>query len=83
MPQQPRQAPIEPHYTPEQVAELLQVSARTLERWRAQRIGPPYVKIGHFVRYPQSAVGRYLAQQTQDSAVSSNLIDFAERRRRG
>lgn len=76
---------LEPHYTPEEMAELLRVTTRTLGRWRDQRIGPPYVKIGRKVRYPQSGAVRYLAQQTHggDEGPASNLIPFPERKRRG
>ena len=28
-------------------------SARTLQRWRAMRCGPPYVKLGNRVYYPK------------------------------
>jgi|SRR3989338_8717449 len=40
--------------TTEEVAERYrgEVSIGTLENWRAQRIGPPFVKIGKAVLYP-------------------------------
>ena len=40
--------------TTEEVAERYrgEVSVGTLENWRAQRIGPPFVKIGKAVLYP-------------------------------
>lgn len=34
-----------------QVAELLQVSIRTLEEWRQTRKGPPWRRVGKHVRY--------------------------------
>ncbi len=37
--------------TPEQVAEFLQVSPRTIEEWRRTRTGPPWRRRGHHVRY--------------------------------
>lgn len=37
--------------TPEQVAELLQVSPRTIEEWRRTRTGPPWRRMGRHVRY--------------------------------
>ena len=37
--------------TGQQVAELLQVSPRTLEEWRQTRTGPPYRRMGRHVRY--------------------------------
>jgi len=40
--------------TTDEVAERYrgEVSVGTLENWRAQRIGPPFVKIGKAVLYP-------------------------------
>jgi predicted DNA-binding transcriptional regulator AlpA len=35
----------------EQLADLLDVSHRTPERWRTTGDGPPYIKLGHQVRY--------------------------------
>lgn len=39
-----------------QVAELLQISVRTLEDWRLTQTGPPYRKMGKHVRYLRSEV---------------------------
>jgi len=37
--------------TLEQVADLLQVSPRTVEEWRRMRIGPSWRRMGRHVRY--------------------------------
>lgn len=37
--------------TPEQVAELLHVSPRTMEEWRRTRTGPPWRRMGRHIRY--------------------------------
>jgi len=37
-----------------QAAALLGVKVRTLHDWRQDRIGPPYTKVGHLVRYQLS-----------------------------
>lgn len=37
--------------TGEQVAELLQVSPRTVEEWRQTHAGPPFRRAGRHVRY--------------------------------
>lgn len=37
--------------TGEQVAELLQVSPRTIEEWRQTNSGPPFRRVGSHVRY--------------------------------
>lgn len=35
------------------------MSPKTLQRWRNQQIGPPYLKFGKQVRYPLAAVEDY------------------------
>ena len=42
--------------TGEQVAELLQVSPRTIEEWRQTHSGPPFRRVGRHVRYLRSEV---------------------------
>ncbi len=39
--------------TQTEVAERWRVSEATLERWRTERCGPIFLKLGHQVRYPQ------------------------------
>ena len=48
----------------EQVAVYLDISPKTLEKWRNQGRGPDYVKIGSLVRYQQSAVERWIEAKT-------------------
>jgi predicted DNA-binding transcriptional regulator AlpA len=56
----------DPIYTPNETAEILRTgSSRTLERWRTTGSGPAYVKIGRRVGYRQSAINRFLQQQTR------------------
>lgn len=44
--------PITPEYlTAEQVAQMTGFSPKALEAYRAKRIGPNYLKVGHNVRY--------------------------------
>ena len=42
--------------TGQQVADLLQVSPRTLEEWRQTRTGPPWRRVGKQVRYLRAEV---------------------------
>ncbi len=37
--------------TPDETADYLSVSPRTLENWRRAGDGPPHFKAGHLVRY--------------------------------
>jgi hypothetical protein len=42
-----------PGYTPEaDTADELNVSTRTLRKWRQLRVGPPWVEIGRQIHYP-------------------------------
>ncbi|MEE1611127.1 helix-turn-helix transcriptional regulator [Microvirga sp. CF3016] len=43
-----------------EVAEILRVSVSTLTLWRSKRIGPPFIKIGNGVRYPEADLETYL-----------------------
>lgn len=47
--------------TPKQVADRWQVHPELLANWRHAGVGPPYVKIGHSVRYSSSAIDAYEA----------------------
>lgn len=54
--------------TPEQAAQYLNVSVRTLAKWRS--IGSPsipYSKIGRCIRYSRSDLDAYLAKHTYNS----------------
>ena len=51
---------IEKYLKPKEVANVLGVSLRTLNRWHALRVGPARCKIGRTVLYRISAVGAWL-----------------------
>ena len=48
--------------TTEELAEYLQIPARTLEDWRHRDYGPKYARMGKRVRYRQSAVDAWLEE---------------------
>lgn len=49
---------------PAVVAEFLDVTEKTLENWRAQETGPPFIRInGRLVRYDMDAVEAWLADR--------------------
>ena len=52
------------------LARRWRVSPRTLERWRWQKIGPAYLKVGNHVVYPIEDVERYEAQRRRLSAAA-------------
>jgi len=57
--------------TPEETAEILRVAPSTLIRWRRQKIGPPFVRLGHrTVRYSAAVVDGWMKSQTRASLVA-------------
>jgi predicted DNA-binding transcriptional regulator AlpA len=53
---------------------LLGVSPRTLERWRAERTGPPFVRLSaRAIRYSRVALRRWLSENTVECAASRLL----------
>ena len=51
-----------------EVAALLSVSVRSLERWRTSgKVNLPFVKLGNSVRYRLEAVERCIASRTVTS----------------
>jgi predicted site-specific integrase-resolvase len=52
---------------PAQLSGLLNISIRTLERWRVEGVGPRYVKAGRRVLYRAEDVERWLAAGTRHS----------------
>jgi hypothetical protein len=60
----PPVALLDDFYTPEQLAEELGMSARTLQRMRARGEGPPYVRpTDHRILYPREGVPDWLASR--------------------
>jgi len=50
-------------------AALLGVSTRTMERWRAERTGPPFVRLSaRAIRYSRAALLRWIAEKTVNAA---------------
>lgn len=55
-----RRTRLEPLLKELEVAELLHISVITLRKWRWLGDGPPFLKLGHNVRYRESEVERWL-----------------------
>lgn len=53
-------------FTTSELADFLSVSDRTLIRWRVQRVGPPWTKVGHHVRYRRADVDAWLDRQRRE-----------------
>jgi excisionase family DNA binding protein len=50
--------------TTEQVADLLQVPAASVKKWRSMRVGPQALRIGRHIRYSRRAVEEWATAQT-------------------
>lgn len=51
--------------TPDEVAKIIGVSYSTLERWRGERVGPPYIKLEkRKTRYNSTDLEVWLAGRT-------------------
>lgn len=66
--------------TPEEVAQYLDVSIDTLNRWRANFDGPAHVKIGGRVAYPETAVADYITSQLNGTAAQAMQAALLEGR---
>jgi hypothetical protein len=53
--------------TPDQLANELGISVRTLGRWHRLRIGPPRVKVGRLILYPKAGKREWLATHASGS----------------
>ena len=58
------------HLNQNQLAERLNISPRTLERWRWLGEGPLFLKIGGRVVYRVQDIERYEAEQLRDSTTA-------------
>ncbi len=48
------------------VAEFLNVSQATLSRWRREKIGPPFLRVGGISRYSPGTVRAWVSEQEND-----------------
>ena len=62
--------------TAEQAAKFLQLSPRTLEKWRSEGVGPPVVRMGRRVVYARRDVVRWLAEQEAKGRKESSVRDL-------
>ena len=49
--------------TPEEVADYLNISPRTIEGWRLSKKGPRFVRMGKHVRYRADHLEQWLSQR--------------------
>jgi excisionase family DNA binding protein len=51
-----------------EVAAYLNLSVRTLERWRASGTGPRWIRVYHSIRYRRSDLAAWMAEQQSKEA---------------
>ena len=49
--------------TQAEIADIIKVPERTLEDWRLNHVGPPYMKLGRHVRYDLSELFAWAREQ--------------------
>lgn len=59
---------MEPLWKDVQLAEYLGVDVKSLERWRREGTGPPFIRAGRQVRYDPQAVRAWLEERTTTPA---------------
>ena len=53
------------------------ISPRTMQRWRLDGMGPPFIKIGRLVRYRKSNLDAFLAARTFVSTAEADQAEIA------
>jgi predicted site-specific integrase-resolvase len=53
-------------------AELLEISVKTLRKWRGEGVGPTYVKLGRSVRYRLGDLTRFIEKNSVQNGVETN-----------
>jgi predicted DNA-binding transcriptional regulator AlpA len=51
-----------------QVARRINFSVGTVRRWRKNLTGPPFFRFGRNIRYSESALNKWIAEQAQQTA---------------
>jgi predicted DNA-binding transcriptional regulator AlpA len=65
-----------------ELAKRWQVSESTLERWRAERIGPSFLKLGGQVRYRLMDIMAFEDQTLQVMAHQKTVLDYPKQQLR-
>ncbi len=58
-------APVKEYWTAEQLAEMLQVSVKSVFRWASEDASMPVLRIGRTVRFPKARLLRWLEAREQ------------------
>jgi excisionase family DNA binding protein len=58
-------------YSVKEACSYLKVSIHTLNKWRSEKKGPPYIKMGRYVKYNRESLDRFLHNHEIDPNVSA------------
>ena len=62
----------------EQTAKSLDVTKSALRRWRREKRGPRYIKVGRLIKYRESDLESWVEQNTQSTIQKkTNVTHFA------
>ena len=61
----------EPAFTETELARRWNVSIKTLQRWRSEERGPPYIKLSKAVRYPVDEIVTYAYEKAIRQGMSN------------
>ena len=53
-------------YSVKEACSYLKVSIHTLNKWRSEKKGPPYIKMGRYVKYNRESLDRFLKNHEID-----------------
>lgn len=62
-----KRATRQPLMSVKELAELLQVSVKTIYDWRYRGLGPTAIRVGRYVRYEPDEIERWLVVQRNNS----------------
>lgn len=48
------------YLTEKKTSDRIAVSKSALRKWRRERLGPPYVKLGRMIRYPLGELEKWM-----------------------
>lgn len=63
-----------PLLTEAEVAERLRVSLACLRRWRRERRGPRFIKVGVLVRYPADGLDEWIASLPSRGGAAKTML---------
>jgi hypothetical protein len=60
------------YLTEDEAAAFTSFSPRTLQAWRQQNVGPPFIRVRRSIRYCRASLIAWMKAQTQQTASPSS-----------